>query len=77
MRFTTLLNYHLIDCCCDLDDLILGFCYSNLTQDTSGLDYHRCIIRANHLSKWATFQWKYADKDACLVDCCSNLKKDV
>ena len=43
IRFTTLLNYHLIDWWCNvivfvclLDDLILGFCYSNLTRETCG-----------------------------------------
>ena len=43
MRFTTLSNYHLIAWLIDdamlvflLDELILGFCYSDLTWETGG-----------------------------------------
>ena len=55
IRFATLSNYHLIDwlmvrCLflfCLLDDLVLGFCYSNLTREANGfelaLTYHRCV----------------------------------
>ena len=45
MRLTTLLNYHLIDWLIDdatfvclLDDLILAFCYDNLTRETGGFE---------------------------------------
>ena len=50
MRFTTLSNYHLIDWLIDnamfvylLDELILSFCYSNLTRETGGFELSSSI----------------------------------
>ena len=62
MRFTTLLNYHLIDrlmmqCACLLDELILGFCYSNLTWETGGSELASAttpVLQANRLTKCAS-----------------------
>ena len=62
MRFTTLLNCHLIDrlmmqCPCLLDELILGFCYSNLTWETGGFELASAmtpVLQANRLIKCAS-----------------------
>ena len=61
MRFTTLLNYHLIDWWCNvnfvylLDDLILGFCYSNLTQEIDEFELASTpVLWANQLTKCAS-----------------------
>ena len=69
MGFTTLLNYYLIDQLCNvnffvslLDDLILGFCYSNLTRKAGRFE------RASTIT--IVFQ---ADK---LITCASHPKHD-
>ena len=60
MRFTTLSNYHLIDDAmfvCLLDELILGFCYRDLTWETGGLELASNIIlvlQANRPTKCAS-----------------------
>ena len=68
MRFTTLLNYPLIDWLIDWliddamfvclhDDLILGFCYGNLTVETGGVELALTItpvLQANRLTKCAS-----------------------
>ena len=64
MRLTTLLNYHLIDWLIDdatfvclLDDLILAFCYSNLTRETGGFELESTIalvLQAKQLNKCAS-----------------------
>ena len=61
---TTLLNYRLIYWWCNvnffvclLDDLILGFCYSNLTREAGGFELASAIIlvlQANQRTKWAS-----------------------
>ena len=73
--FPTLSNYHLIDdgkfdLTCLLDDLILGFCYSNLDTRNqwtrTRINYHPCITskltnQANRLTKFCSVwssQWK-------------------
>ena len=60
MRFTTLLNYHLSDWWCNvnffvclLHDLILGFCYSNLTRETVAFELTltlTLVLQANRLN---------------------------
>ena len=62
MRFTTLSSYHLIDWWCDVNFfvylmMIPGFCYSNLTQETSGLELASTItllLQANWPTKCAS-----------------------
>ena len=60
MRLTTLSNYHLIGWLmvqCVFDELILDFCYSDLTWETGGFELASTIIlalRVNRLTKCAT-----------------------
>ena len=63
MRFTTLSNYHfdwLINDAmfvCLLDELILGFCYSNAIWETGGFELTSTIIlvlQANRLTKFVS-----------------------
>ena len=65
MSFTTLSKYYLIDWwhnvdflfVCRVVDLIQGFCYSYLTQETGGLELASTIIlmlQANRLTKCAS-----------------------
>ena len=51
MRITTLLDYYLVNWwwnfnffVCLVDDLVLGFCYSNLTRETCGFELLLTII---------------------------------
>ena len=63
MRFTTLSNYHfdwLINdamSVCLLDELILGFCYSDLIWETGGFEFASTItlvLQANRLTKYGS-----------------------
>ena len=64
MRFTTLSNYQLIDWLIDdamfvclLDELILDFCYSDLTRETGGcklISTFTLVLQANRLTKCAS-----------------------
>ena len=45
---------------CLLDDLSLGFCYSNLTWETSGFKLASTIslvLQVNRLTKCASYPW--------------------
>ena len=62
MKFTTLLNYHLIDdamliSISLLDDLILGFCYKSLTKETSGFEFGSTT---NHITSEPTNQVRHS-----------------
>ena len=63
MRFTTLLNYHLIVSWCDVNFCLCvwrfdsSFCYSNLREETGGLEFTLTItlvLQANRLTKCAS-----------------------
>ena len=61
MRFNTLSNYHLIDnamFACSLDELILGFCYSDFDMGNQWIwtciDYQPCIKSKHQLTKCAS-----------------------
>ena len=45
---------------CLLDELVLGFCYSDLTLETGGVELELTItlvLQANRLSKCASHPW--------------------
>ena len=86
MKFTTLLNYHLIDdvmliSISLLDDLILGFCYKSLTKETSGFEFGsttNLILQVNRLTKCAThpkLSYILAELNTCVKDCFSDCWK--